>query len=109
MTSTAAGPERISVEAATSRATRDAALCSRSDLVAHAHEVNWHPQIPGKKRRQRQRALGHKRAIEGGDDTPHRLHGHRMVTATKKQRWGWSVPGNPVRDTAKQQAAATAG
>ena len=32
-----------------------------------------------------------------------------MVAATKKQRRGRSVPGDPVGDTAKQQAAATAG
>jgi hypothetical protein len=31
-----------------------------------------------------------------------------MVAAAKKQRWHRSMPGNPVCDTAKQQAAATA-
>jgi hypothetical protein len=32
-----------------------------------------------------------------------------MVAAAKKQRWRRSVAGDPVCDTAKQQAAATAG
>ena len=66
-------------------------------------------QQPGEKRRQRQRALGRERAIERGDDSPNWLRGHRVVAAAKKQRRGRSVSGDPVGDTAKQQAAATAG
>ncbi len=71
--------------------------------------MDGHFQQPGKKRRQRQRALGRARAIERGHDSLNWLRGHRMVAAAKKQRRGGSVPGDPVGDTAKQQAAATAG
>jgi hypothetical protein len=71
--------------------------------------MDRHAQLPGEKRRQRQRALGGKRAIERGDDSANRLRGHWMVAAAKKQRWGWGMPGDPVGDTAKQQATATAG
>jgi len=71
--------------------------------------MDWHSQLPGEKRRQRQRALGRKRAIERGDYPPNRLRGHRMVAAAKKQRWSRSVSGDPVCDTAKEQAAATTG
>jgi hypothetical protein len=71
--------------------------------------MDRHAQLPGEKRRQRQCALGGKRAIERGDDPPNRLRGHWMVAAAKKHRWGRSMPGDPVGDTAKQQAAATAG
>jgi hypothetical protein len=70
--------------------------------------MDRHCQLPGEKGRQRQCTLGRKRAIERGDDSPNRLRGHRMVAAAKKQRWCRSMPGNPVCDTAKQQAAATA-
>ena len=91
------------------RAVSGITLCSRTDLVAHAHEMEWHSQLPGEKRRQRQRALGRWRAIERGHDSPNWLGGHRMVATAKKQRRGGSVSGDPVGDTAKQQATATPG
>jgi hypothetical protein len=70
--------------------------------------MDWHFQLLGEKRRQRQRALGGQRTIERGHDSPNRLRGHGMVARAKQQCRGRSVPGHPVCDTAKQQAAATA-
>jgi len=71
--------------------------------------MDRHAQLPSEKRRQRQRALGGKRAIERGNNSANRLRSNRLVAAAKKQCWGRSVPGDAVCDTAKQQAAATAG
>ena len=71
--------------------------------------MDWHSQLPGKKRRQWQRAFGRNGAIERGDDATNRLRSHRMVAAAKKQRWGRSVPRDPVCNTAEQQATTTAG
>ena len=134
MTSIAAGPERISVEAEC-RAPARMPPCVPDRRPAPRHGVRKRsrgrcPESPSAREltssltltrwigtssclarsvAKRQRPLGRQRAIERGHDTPNWLGGHGMVAAAKKQRRGRSVPGDPVGDTAKQQPAATAG